>query len=58
MDEQPEEANLRRKLQEKFDLRYVLTEGEYRLLKAAVLGACSLILTGFLSGLVYLVFKK
>lgn len=44
--------NLRRKLQENLDLRYILRDGSQKLINAAVIGAIGLILSSVLAALV------
>lgn len=56
MDERQEE-DLRRRFQEKFDLRYVLKEGEYVLVRTLLFSFVGLVLTSVVVGVLALVIK-
>lgn len=58
MEETREEKNQRLRLQESFDPRYVRTEGEWPIVRLLVFGMCGLILTGFITAFVTIVFNK
>ena len=48
-NENRKESDLQLRLQDKFDLRYVLREGEYWIIRALVLGIAALALTAVAS---------
>lgn len=58
MDETRPEADERRRLQDRFDLRYVLKEGEYSIIKLIVFGFCGIIFVGVITAIVSLVLIK
>lgn len=58
MEETRAEKDQRLRLQEKFDPRYVMREGEWTLVKLIVFGLCGLIFTGFITAFVTIVLNK
>lgn len=57
MEEIRQEDDQRRRFQERFDLRYVLKDGEYSIIRLLVFGFCGLILVGVITAVIALVIK-